>query len=345
MSYDRAASPLQKFGGFLRANYPLEFVTTLPAELLDGDRRAALIVLNDLHKRHGDTIALRGLTLTVPQGAIFALLGPNGCGKTTTIKLLLGMARADSGTGTVFGLRIDEERESVAIRQRTGFVSETKELFQQMDVQTTIRLVRSYYPRWDAALERRLLNEFALTSNKKTSALSKGMRAKLALLVACCRGADLLVLDEPTDGLDPAAAEQLLETLVSMVAETGLTVLLSSHQLHEVERVADGLAIMRDGAVVLHGELDELRARVRRVEVRRPVDQATCERVTLANASLFVPDGSTVIHSTLSDDGGSLLVRGEADEVASHYAALGAEVSVHAVPLRELFLTLTNVRA
>jgi len=320
-------------------------MTVPPTELLDGDRRGALIVLKDLHKRHGDTVALRGLTLTVPEGAIFALLGPNGCGKTTTIKLLLGMARADSGRGTVFGLRIDDERDSVAIRLRTGFVSETKELFQQMDVQTTIRLVRSFYPRWDSALEHRLLKEFALTSNKKTSALSKGMRAKLALLVACCRGADLLVLDEPTDGLDPAAAEQLLETLVSMVAETGLTVLLSSHQLHEVERVADGVAIMRDGAVVLRGELDELRARVRRVEVRCPVEQTAFERASFAEIALTIPDGTTEIASAMSNNGGSLLVRGEADVIAAQYAALGADVSVHAVPLRELFLTLTGVRA
>lgn len=313
-----------------------------PAELSDGDRRGALIVLKDLHKRHGKTVALNGLTLTVPQGAIFALLGPNGCGKTTTIKLLLGMSRADSGSGTVFGLRIDNERDSVAIRQRTGFVSETKELFQQMDVQTTIRLVRSLYPRWDAALEKHLLTEFALTSNKKTSALSKGMRAKLALLVACCRGAELLVLDEPTDGLDPAAAEQLLETLVGMVAETGLSVLLSSHHLHEVERVADGVAIMRDGVVVLQGELDELRARVRRVDVRFASDTNT--PLAFSAAPVGMPDGTTVIHSAMSNEGGALLLRGETDDVVAHYASQGAAVSVHAVPLRELFLTLTNSR-
>lgn len=317
---------------------------TRPAELLDGDRRGALIVLKDLHKRHGKTIALNGLTLTVPEGAIFALLGPNGCGKTTTIKLLLGMSRADAGSGTVFGLRIDDEQQSVAIRQRTGFVSETKELFQQMDVQTTIRLVRSLYPHWDSALEQRLRAEFALTSNKKTSALSKGMRAKLALLVACCRGADLLVLDEPTDGLDPAAAEQLLETLVGMVAETGLTVLLSSHHLHEVERVADGVAIMRDGVVALQGELDELRARVRRVDVRFALDTSAVGMAAHADAPLVVPDGTTMIHSAMSSEGGSLLLRGETDEVAAQYAERGATVSVHAVPLRELFLTLTNTR-
>ncbi|MEO7996591.1 MAG: ABC transporter ATP-binding protein [Gemmatimonadaceae bacterium] len=315
-----------------------------PAELSDADRRSALIVLNDLHKRHGDTVALRGLSLTVPQGAIFALLGPNGCGKTTTLKLLLGMSRADSGTGTVFGLRIDHERDSVAIRRRTGFVSETKELFQQVDVATTIRLVRSFYPRWDAALEQRLLREFLLLPAQKVSALSKGMRAKLALLVACCRGADLLVLDEPTDGLDPAAAEQMLETLVSMVAETGLTVLLSSHQLHEVERVADGVAIMHDGRVLLRGELDELRMRVRRIDVHAHSADTSNARMQDSSHAPVIPDGSEVLHSAELRDGNSLLVRGDADAIAKQFADHGAEVSVHAVPLRELFLTLTNTR-
>lgn len=312
-----------------------------PAELLDGDRRGALIVLNDLHKRHGDTEALRGLSLTIPAGAIFALLGPNGSGKTTTIKLLLGMSRADTGTGTVFGLNIDNERDSVAIRQRTGFVSETKELFQQVDVATTIRLVRSFYPKWDAALEQRLLRDFSLPTNEKISALSKGMRAKLALLVACCRGADLLVLDEPTDGLDPAAAEQILETLVGMVAETGLTVLLSSHQLHEVERIADGVAIMHEGRVLIRGELDELRMRVRRVDVQARRDASEAWKAGGA-LSPFIPDGSALLHSMELNGQRKLLVRGEADVVASQFGEAGFDVSVHAVPLRELFLTLTG---
>ncbi|MEO7358970.1 MAG: ABC transporter ATP-binding protein [Gemmatimonadaceae bacterium] len=314
-----------------------------PEELLDADRRGALIVLHDLHKRHGDTEALRGLSLTIPAGAIFALLGPNGSGKTTTLKLLLGMSRADSGTGTVFGLNIDNEQDSVAIRQRTGFVSETKELFQQIDVSTTIRLVRSFYPKWDVALEQRLTRDFSLPSNKKLSALSKGMRAKLALLVACCRGAELLVLDEPTDGLDPAAAEQILETLVAMVAETGLTVLLSSHQLHEVERIADGVAIMHHGRVLIHGELDELRMRVRRIDVQ---ERHRDSNSWLSDRELIpvIPDGSTLLHSSKEHAKRQLFVRGEAEIVANQFSEAGFDVSVHAVPLRELFLTLTGTR-
>lgn len=322
----------------------------VPAELLDADRRGAVIVLSDLRKRHGDTVALDGLTLTVPRGAIFALLGPNGCGKTTTLKLLLGMNRADSGSGTVFGLRIDNERDSVAIRQRTGFVSETKELFQGLDVATTIRLVRAMYPKWDAAFERELLKRFNLPAAQKVAALSKGMRAKLALLVACCRRAELLVLDEPTDGLDPAAAEQMIETLVSMVAENELTVLLSSHQLHEVERVADGLAIMRSGRVVLQGELDELRQRVRRVEVRWPVGDSTFGTTTRdhefeARVRVLLPDATDLLRVQHRADGATLFVRGEAELIARELSALGGDVSMHAVPLRELFLSLTEARA
>ncbi|MBC8085873.1 MAG: ABC transporter ATP-binding protein [Phycisphaerae bacterium] len=325
-----------------------------PGELRDADRRGAVIVLSDVHKSHGSTVALQGMSLTVPRGAIFALLGPNGCGKTTTLKLLLGMNRPDSGTGTVFGLRMDDELQSVAIRQRTGFVSETKELFQGLDVATTIRLVRAMYPLWDASLERELLQRFALPPKQKVAALSKGMRAKLALLVACCRRAELLILDEPTDGLDPAAAEQMIETLVGMVAESELTVLLSSHQLHEVERVADGLAIMRDGRVVLQGELDELRQRVRRVEVRwKDIDvfadrMAPDDRSDMSHATLdkhvreMLPDATDLLRVIRRDGELTVFLRGDADSVANTFTGRGAEVSVHPVPLRELFLTLTE---
>jgi len=332
-----------------------------PGELHDTDRRGALIVLTDVYKQHGSTTALQGLSLTVPRGAIFALLGPNGCGKTTTLKLLLGMNRPDSGTGTVFGLRMEDERDSVAIRQRTGFVSETKELFQGLDVATTIRLVRDMYPRWDASLERELLARFVLPPRQKVAALSKGMRAKLALLVACCRRAELLILDEPTDGLDPAAAEQMMETLVGMVAETELTVLLSSHHLHEVERMADGAAIMREGRVVLHGELDELRQRVRRVEVRFSANDtslASSETPSvirgsgvpahsdmLSDVTALLPDATDLLHTVQRGSAMTLLVRGEAEVVAQEFVARGAQVSVHAVPLRELFLLLTEARA
>ena len=154
----------------------------------------------------------------MPRGSITGLLGPNGAGKTTAIKLLLGMARADQGQGWVFGHPIGSERDSVAIRQRTGFVSESKDLYSHFDVAGMIRLTKSCYPGWRSAAAAALREQFELPLRAKVTALSKGMRTKLALLLACCRGADLLVLDEPTDGLDPASTEAVLAALMGVAA-------------------------------------------------------------------------------------------------------------------------------
>lgn len=308
-------------------------------ELYDGDRTSTVIALNDVHKRHGKTIALDGLTFRVPQGSICALLGPNGSGKTTTIKLLLGLSRPDAGAVSVFGLRADSERDSVAIRRRTAFVSETKELLPQFDVAGTIALVRSFFPSWRVDRERELLERFALPTSQRVSTLSKGMRAKLALLLACCREAELLILDEPTDGLDPASSEQLLETLVGMVAETGLTVFMSSHQLHEVERVADTAVFMSAGRCALQDDLDTLRHDVRRIVLRWPDASGHSAE---ALRSYF---GATVrvLHVVSNVDGASLLLRGDTRYAAQRLLELGAhDVHEHPVDLRELFLSVTG---
>ena len=172
----------------------------------------------DLQKRFDATDALRGLNLRVPQGSIFGFLGRNGAGKTTTIKLLLGMARPTAGQARVLGLSADDAAASVAIRTRTGFVDENKALYDYMTVEEIIRFTAAFYPGWRRDLEKRYLQSFELPLHQKTTALSLGMRSKLALLLALCRGVELLVLDEPTSGLDPAASEAVLQTIVSYVS-------------------------------------------------------------------------------------------------------------------------------
>src|SRR5262249_10154680 len=152
----------------------------------------------DLRKRYGPVDALAGLNLLVPRGSISGFLGRNGAGKTTTIKVLLGMARPTSGHGRVFGLASDAAAPSVEIRRRTGFVSEDKDLYDYMTVEEIVRYTAAFYPRWRADLEARYLRRFDLPPTRKIKALSRGMRTKLALLLALCRSAELLVLDEPT---------------------------------------------------------------------------------------------------------------------------------------------------
>ncbi len=226
-----------------------------------------IIETADLHKRYDDVEAVRGLNLQVPAGSIFGFLGRNGAGKTTTIKVLLGLARPTSGQARVFGLAADAPDESVEIRRRTGFVSDEKDLYDYMTVEEMIRFTARFFPRWRADLEQRYLRAFELPMDRKIKALSRGTRTKLALLLALCRGADLLILDEPTSGLDPAMTEEVLQALVSHVAGEEMTVFFSSHQISEMDQIADRIAIIDRGRTVLTGSLDDLRENFRRIQL------------------------------------------------------------------------------
>ncbi len=226
-----------------------------------------IIETADLRKRYDDVEAVRGLSLQVPVGSIFGFLGPNGAGKTTTIKILLGMARPTSGHANVFGLAADAQDTSVEIRRRTGFVSDEKDLYDYMTVEQMIRFTAPFFPRWRVDLERRYLRTFELPLDRKIKALSRGTRTKLALLLALCRGAELLILDEPTSGLDPAMTEEVLQALVAHVGGEGMTVFFSSHQIAEVDQIADRVAIIDRGRVVVTGALDDLRENFRRIQL------------------------------------------------------------------------------
>jgi ABC-2 type transport system ATP-binding protein len=228
---------------------------------------AAVIDTADLRKTYGDTEAVRGLTLHVPGGSIYGFLGRNGAGKTTTIKVLLGMTHPTAGDVLVFGLPANDSRSSVAIRRRTGFVSEDKDLYDFMTVGEMIRFTAPFFPTWRKDLEERYRRKFELRQTQTVKSLSRGMRTKLALLLALSRGAELLILDEPTSGLDPAMTEEVLQALVSHVASEQMTVFFSSHQIAEVEQIADHIAIIDRGRAVLAGTLDDLRERYRRVQM------------------------------------------------------------------------------
>ena len=221
----------------------------------------------DLRKSFAAVEALRGVTLRVPAGSIFGFLGRNGAGKTTTIKVLLGMTRPTSGEARVFGLDASAERESVEIRRRAAFVSEEKDLYDYMTVEELIRFTAAFFPRWRHDLESRYIGTFAVPLDQKIKTLSRGAKTKVALLLALCRGAELLVLDEPTSGLDPAASEDVLQALVGHAAGEGMTIFFSSHQIAEVEQIADHIAIIDRGRIALAGALDELREKFCRVQL------------------------------------------------------------------------------
>ncbi len=226
-----------------------------------------IIETNGLSKSFKSHPALRGLDLRVPRGSIFGFLGRNGAGKTTTIKTLMGLLRSDGGIARVFGIQVTDADRSIEVRRRIGFVTEDKEMYPYMTVEQIIRFLRPFFPKWRNDLERRYLEMFELPPQRKIPDLSKGMRSKLMLLLAISRGAELLILDEPTDGLDPAATEDVLRELVDIAAAEGTTMFFSSHQLAEVELIADYIGIIDHGKMMVSGSLDEMKAQYQRLQV------------------------------------------------------------------------------
>jgi ABC-2 type transport system ATP-binding protein len=226
-----------------------------------------VIETTGLRKHYDEVEALRGLDLRVPAGTICGFLGKNGAGKTTTIKVLLGMARPTSGEVKVFGLSPVVAHEGTEIRRRSAFVSDEKDLYDYLTAGEMIAFTRPFFPKWRADLEQKYLRKFELPLGRGVKELSRGMRTKLALLLALCRGAELLILDEPTAGLDPAMSEDVLQALVTHVASEEQTVFFSSHQLTEVEQIADHVTIIDRGQMVVSGALDDLRASYQRIQL------------------------------------------------------------------------------
>ncbi|MBV9182735.1 MAG: ABC transporter ATP-binding protein [Acidobacteria bacterium] len=226
-----------------------------------------VIEARELRKSFKGQPALAGLNLEVPAGSIFGFLGRNGAGKTTTIRTLMGLLKPDGGDACVFGLPAGDLTAGIEIRRRTGFVMEDKELYPYMTVEQILRFTRSFFPAWRTDLEKKYLKLFDLSSSRKIPDLSKGMRSKLMLLLAISHGAELLILDEPTEGLDPVGVEDLLRELVSISAAEGSTIFFSSHQLEEVEQIADRICIIDHGAAVVTGSLDDLKTRYRRLRI------------------------------------------------------------------------------
>ena len=225
-----------------------------------------VILTQALAKSYGNLAAARDLNLSVARNRITAFLGRNGAGKSTTIKMLLGMTRPAAGSGTVLGKQITNTKESCELRRRVAYVAEDKPLYGYMTVEQTIRFASSFYTDWRRDVEQKLVCDFELPLHRKVKMLSKGMRTKLALLLAFARRPDLLILDEPSEGLDPVGIEYLLQVLVALSAE-GVSVFFSSHQIGEVERVADHVCILDKGCLLMDTSLDQLRQFYRRVDL------------------------------------------------------------------------------
>jgi ABC-2 type transport system ATP-binding protein len=218
------------------------------------------IEVSQVSKRYGSHVALNNVSFNVPPGTVFALLGENGAGKTTTIKCLLGLETPSQGSLSVLGF--DCRRHGAEIRRRVGYVPERPALYEWMTAAEIGWFTAGFYPERYEMEYRKLLDQFRVPPERKISAMSKGMRAKVSLSLSLAHQPELLILDEPTSGLDTLVRREFLESMVD-IAAAGRTVFLSSHQIGEVERVADIVAIMREGELLVVESLDTLKCQIR----------------------------------------------------------------------------------
>ena len=228
----------------------------------------AAIIIEHLTKRYGAREAVHDLSLTVPAGSIFGLLGQNGAGKSTTIRTLLNLLQPTSGRLEVLGL--DCVTQSVAVRQRVGYVPEEPAYYSWMTVGEILAFNAAFYERWDRALASSLLSQLGLPRDRRLRELSRGMQAKVGLVMALAPRPDLLILDDPTSGLDPVVRREFLEAMIANVQAEGGTVFVSTHMLHEMERVADEVAILHEGRLRARASLEQLKSQTRKLRVVYP---------------------------------------------------------------------------
>ena len=244
----------------------------------------SIIDISNLTRRFGARTALSAVSLSLPRGAVYGLVGANGAGKTTLIKHILGLLRAESGSVRVFGF--DPVADPVGVLSRIGYLSEENDLPGWMRTDELVRYTRAFYPGWDDAYAKELEQKFALDPSAKIKTLSKGQKARLGLLVALAYRPELLVLDEPSSGLDPIVRRDILGAVIRTIADEGRTVLFSSHLLEEVEQVADHVTMINEGKIVLSAPLDAIRES-HRIDGRVPsLDEIFVARVGMSAAAI-----------------------------------------------------------
>ncbi len=225
-----------------------------------------VIEFRGLTRCFGTKKALDNISLEVPRGLVFGLVGANGAGKTTLIRHVLGLLKAQSGSVSVFGR--DPVQEPVNVLSRIGYLSEEGDLPGWMRVDELLRYMRAFYPTWDEHYAQDLRQQFALDPAAKVKNLSKGQKARAGLIAALAYRPELLVLDEPSSGLDPIVRRDILGAIVRTIAEEGRTVLFSSHLLDEVERISDRVAMLKAGRIVFTGDMDTIKQSHHRLTLR-----------------------------------------------------------------------------
>jgi len=234
-----------------------------------------VVQLTNVSRRFGQKLALDSINLSIPRGCVLGLVGENGAGKTTLIRHILGLLRAQSGAVRVFGL--DPASDPVGVLSKVGYLSEEPELPAWMRIRDLLRYARAFYPGWDDRYADQLRREFAISEDSRVASLSKGQRARAGLLIALAYRPPLLILDEPSSGLDPVVRRDILAAIIRTVADEGRTVLFSSHLLSEVERVSDRVAMIKNGRIVFESQLADLKESLDDIFFARAGELATTE--------------------------------------------------------------------
>ena len=284
-----------------------------------------VVKIERLSRRYRKKRALDKISITVPQGVVYGLVGENGAGKTTLVKHILGTLRPQEGDVQVFGLAPSSN--PVDVLSRIGYLSEDRDLPGWMRVRELMAYTAAFYPAWDQDYAEDLRKRFNLAPDARIKKLSRGEKAKMGLLAALAYRPPLLLLDEPSSGLDPSARRDIVGAIVRTVADEGRTVIFSSHILDEVERVADIVAMIHGGQCVFEGPLDDIKARHHRMVLRLP-DTLTA-----------LPALPGVLHAERSGREYTVVCDGAADALRAAATAQRLEIIEEARPtLEDIFL-------
>jgi ABC-2 type transport system ATP-binding protein len=241
----------------------------------------AAIVVQGLEKHFGRKRAVDGLSLEVPRGTVYGFLGRNGAGKTTTIQILVGLLSPTAGQVRVLGL--DPLRQDVELHRRVAYVPESPAMYGWMSVREACDFAAGMWPGWNVARAEDLRERFGLAAQDKLGTMSRGMRGKVGLLLALAREPELLILDDPTSGLDAVVRREFMDGIIGALSQTATTVFFSSHIIGDVERIADRVAIIESGRLVCAGTVDELKA-----EALRRAEAAGGEPEAVSLEDIFV---------------------------------------------------------
>ena len=278
-----------------------------------------MIQVTDLTKRFGTFTALDSLTMTVPQGAVYGLVGPNGAGKSTVIRHITGIYRPDSGTVTVSGEKVYENPKTKA---RIGYIPDDIFYFPSASLEEMRKFYKGIYPKFDDALFEKLYDVFQLPKKGQLRRFSKGMQKQAAFHLTLCTRPDYLILDEPVDGLDPVMRRQVMSLVMSDVAQQGITVLISSHNLRELEDVCDHVGIMDGGKMLLERSLEDMQGNTVKLQL-----------------SGEIPEGLEILHETTAGRLTTLIVRGTAEEITARAQAANLSYfDVLPLSLEEIFI-------